>query len=173
MIMNLLNDRTAETRTAGAEASQSGCIGAETAGGKTCIVRHRMQMMSGVNKKILDKSPTTPIGRGLMKTPRRGLKTTLCKIFEKNQTFYFYNNRFKILILRHSCSKKNQFQDQTICGFYFKYKRNMFKIFVNRLKEVQRKTTILFCIFISTDYGANHSHWNCQTFRVARAEPEV
>ena len=60
--------------------------------------------------KIIDKSPTTPIGRGLMKTPRRGLKASLCKVFEKKQIFYFYNSRFKILILRHSCSQKNNFR---------------------------------------------------------------
>ena len=27
-------------------------------------------------KKMLNQSPTTPIGRGLMKTPRRGQKTS-------------------------------------------------------------------------------------------------
>ena len=63
---------------------------------------------------------------------------------QKNQTFYFYNSRFKILILRHSCSKK------TISGsnnlqFLFQIQTEYVQFFfVNRLKEVQRKTTILF-----------------------------
>jgi len=40
------------------------------------ILLRKMELYS-----LVEKSPTTPIGRGLMKTPRRGLKTSLCKVF--------------------------------------------------------------------------------------------
>ena len=73
------------------------------------------------------QSPTTPIGRGLMKTPRRGLKTSLCNVFREIKLFH--NSRFMILVLQRSYFK-NSISGSKNLQFIFKYKRKMFKKFI-------------------------------------------
>ena len=86
-----------------------------------------------------------------MKTPRRGLKTSLCKVFLKNQILH--NNRFTILVLQHSCSKNSISGSKTL-QFIFEYKRKMFKNFIREsVKESLTQNYNIFCIFITIVYG--------------------
>ena len=86
-----------------------------------------------------------------MKTPRRGLKTLLYKVFLKNQILH--NNRFTILVLQHSCSQNSISGSKTL-QFIFKYKRKMFKNFIREsVKKSLTQNYNIFCIFITIVYG--------------------
>lgn len=102
------------------------------------------------------KSPTTPIGRGLMKTPRRGLKVS-----QLLQITIQYNVAIKLKDYEHRTSNvQRRILNKVFCQF-INWRSEAISSFDVRCSK--KRFTLPFNILAGT----------VKPFRVARAEPDV
>jgi len=103
---------------------------------------------------MIKQSPTTPRGRGLMKTPRRGLGLG---VYHINVLQNPHNSLFPTLFDIPVASKvsKQKYYVEACCPHQH-----------GKINKSLSFSTIRFC-------GVKISRRKSRTFRVARAEPEV